>query len=156
MITSKAAPPGTLIDDALVQDVMHAGFVSCPFETPLVSVARLMARYRVHTIVGFGDLADDDTRLWGLVSDLDIVTALATGREAATAGEIGAGRIVTLSPRDSVRHALSLMHEQKVTHLLVMDGGDRPLGVLSSLDIATLVSGIDRTEIADGGFVGRT
>jgi hypothetical protein len=41
-----------------------------------------------------------------------------------------------------------------VTHLLVIDGGDRPLGVLSSIDIATLVSGIERAEVVDAGIVG--
>ena len=34
-----------------VADVMHPGTIACPADTPLRSVARMMATYRVHAII---------------------------------------------------------------------------------------------------------
>jgi CBS domain-containing protein len=132
------------VADVPVERVMHAGFVSCALETPLTAVARLMARHRVHCIVGFGDATEGDTSLWGVVSDVDVVAALAAGEQALTAGEIAATEIVTVSPHDSVRHAAELMRDHGVSHVLVIDRrSDRPLGILSSLDIAALMGGLE-------------
>ena len=129
--------------DVPVERVMHAGFVSCALETPLTAVARLMARQRVHCIVGFGDATEGDTSLWGVVSDVDVVAALAAGDQALTAGEIAATEIVTVLPHDSVRHAAELMRDHGVSHVLVIDRrSDRPLGILSSLDLAALMGGL--------------
>jgi CBS domain-containing protein len=141
MTTTKVLDRGTTAD-VPVEQVMHAGFVSCALETPLTSVARLMARHRVHCIVGFGDATEGDTSLWGVVSDVDVVAALASGSESLTAGEVAATEIVTVSPHDSVRHAAELMRDHGVSHVLVVDRpSDRPLGILSSLDIAALMGG---------------
>ena len=132
------------VADVPVERVMHAGFVSCALETPLTAVARLMARHRVHCIVGFGDATEGDTSLWGVVSDVDVVAALAAGDQALTAGEIAATEIVTVLPHDSVRHAAELMRDHGVSHVLVVDRrSDRPLGILSSLDIAALMGGLE-------------
>lgn len=132
------------VADVPVARVMHAGFVSCALETPLSAVARLMARHRVHCIVGFGDVTEGDTSLWGVVSDIDVVAALAAGDQALTAGEIAATEIVTVLPHDSARHAAELMRDHGVSHVLVVDRrSDRPLGILSSLDLAALMGGLE-------------
>ena len=132
------------VADVPVERVMHEGFVGCALETPLSAVARLMARHRVHCIVGFGDVTEGDTALWGVVSDLDVVAALAAGNQALTAGQVAATEIVTVLPHDSVRHAAELMRDHGVSHVLVIDrGSDRPLGILSSLDLAALMGGLE-------------
>jgi CBS domain-containing protein len=132
------------VADVPVERVMHAGFVSCALETPLTAVARLMARHRVHCVVGFGDTTEGDTSLWGVVSDVDVVAALAADEQASTAGEIAATEIVTVLPLDSVRHAAELMRDHGVSHVLVIDRrSDRPLGILSSLDLAALMGGVE-------------
>jgi CBS domain-containing protein len=131
------------VADVPVERVMHAGFVSCALETPLSAVARLMARHRVHCIVGFGDATEGDTALSGVVSDVELVAALAAGDRALTAGEVAATEVVTVLPHDSVRHAAELMRDHGVSHVLVIDrGSDRPLGILSSLDLAALMGGL--------------
>lgn len=127
-----------------VSEVMHPGFVGCAFETPVTTVARLMAEHRVHCIVGFGDVTEDDTALWGVVSDIDVVAALANGNAPLTAGEIAATEVVTVTPFDSIRHAAELMRDHGVSHVLVADPhSDRPLGVLSTLDIAAFLGGVE-------------
>jgi CBS domain-containing protein len=125
---------------------MHPGFVGCALETPLTSVARLMAQHRVHCIVGFGDVTEDDTSVWGVVSDRDVVAALASG-EAVTAGAVAATEVVTVSPDDTLRHAAQLMRDHDVSHVLVVDPrSDRPVGILSTLDIAAVFGGVELGE----------
>jgi CBS domain-containing protein len=141
--TSKTVQPSTSLDDVTVERVMHVGFVGCPLETPLRSVARLMAERRVHCVVGFGDVAEDDTRLWGVVSDVDVVSALAAGGESTTAGEIASTEVVTIEPHTSVRHAAELMRDHEVSHLLVVDGvSDRPVGIVSTLDVMAVAGAV--------------
>jgi CBS domain-containing protein len=125
----------------LVEQAMHRGYVGCALETPLRDVAALMAAHRVHSVVGFGDIADGDTRLWGLVSDIDVVSALAAGEDDATAGAVASTEVVTVHPNESVRRAAELMRDHEVSHLLVLNGvSDRPIGVISTLDVMRLAT----------------
>jgi len=143
-MTTSTTVPSTPLDTIPVERVMHVGFVGCALETPLVNVARLMAQHRVHAIVGFGDVTEGDTQLWGLVSDIDVVAALAAGGAATTAGEIAASEVVRIAPHDSVRRAVELMNDHQIAHVLVVDPrSDRPVGVVSTLDIAARVGEVE-------------
>jgi len=130
------------IDRIRVDQVMHDGFIGCPLEAPLSEVARLMADHRVHCVVGFGDMAEDDTCLWGVVSDLDLVSALAGGASAATsAGQIATTAVAIVRPHDSLRQVAEIMKDRGTTHVLVVaEGSDRPIGVVSTLDVAAQVA----------------
>lgn len=140
--TTTATSEKTSLELVSVKDIMHVGFFGCALETPLRTVARLMAQRSVHCLVGFGDLSDDDTRLWGLVSDSDVIAALADGRDGASAGDVATSDAVTIEPDASVRRAAELMRDCHVSHLLVVDGrSDRPLGIVSTLDVMALVGG---------------
>jgi CBS domain-containing protein len=79
---------------------------------------------------------------WGIVSDLDLVRALAPNAGPAFAAQLAATEIVTVAPADSLEHAAQLMAEHDTHHLVVAssDSG-RPVGVLSTLDIARAVGG---------------
>jgi CBS domain-containing protein len=129
------------LDDVLVEQAMHRGYVGCALETPLRDVAALMAAHRVHSVVGFGDIADGDTRLWGLVSYIVVVSALAAGDDEATGGAVASTVVVTVHPNESVRRAAELMRDHEVSHLLVLNGvSDRPIGVISTLDVMRLAT----------------
>jgi CBS domain-containing protein len=117
-----------------VGEAMSAGVITCLPETPLRVVARMMATYRVHSVVVFGH--DDDLSPWGVVSDLDLVGALG-GRSTPTAGGVAATPVVTVAPEETLVRAAQLMRENATAHLLVVENDTRtPIGVLSTLDIA--------------------
>jgi|SoiMethySBSTD1v2_1073268.scaffolds.fasta_scaffold03587_19 CBS domain-containing protein len=140
---AKSSPSALSLEDSLVSDVMTTGVLSCPLETPLSTVADLMAKHRVHCIVGVGDVTEDDTQLWGLISDLDLVAIAATegNLHGRTAGDTAATEVVSVSPGESVRRAAQLMSEHGVAHLVVADpSSDKPEGVISTLDVATALS----------------
>src|SRR5512132_2779868 len=119
-----------------VRDAMHAGVITCSFDTPLEEVARLMAVHRVHAIV----TVTDDASVWGVVSDLDLVSIVATG-EARTAADAAASDALPIAPDDTLEHAAQLIAEHAATHLVVVDG-ERPVGVVSTLDIAGVFAGV--------------
>ena len=121
-----------------VDEVMRDAIVGCTADAPLSEVARLMSEHRIHCIV-VGRLAVDGhgTRfLWGVVSDLDLVRAAASG-EDLTAGQIAATEPLSASPSDSLADVARTMGEHDVAHLIVLDErAQEPIGVISTLDLA--------------------
>ena len=119
-----------------VSAAMHRGVMSCDRGASLAHVAKLMATHRVHCVVVTDDPGDAGS-LWGIVSDLDLAAA-ASVRDLAeqTAGATAATVALTVAPSDTVQRAAQLMTEHGTTHLVVVDAGRRPIGILSTLDVA--------------------
>jgi CBS domain-containing protein len=126
---------GVTSADLRVGDVMHPGVIFCAPESPLRHAARLMARHRVHAIVVLGD--DEEGGVWGVISDADLIRALARhDLDTLTAGGTARTPLVTISRGETVARAAELMDGHGVTHLLVVERGHRPVGVISTLDLA--------------------
>ena len=124
------APP---FERATVLDAMRLGVVSCPPDTTLREVARIMATYRIHCVV-VAEVAEGAPQ--GVISDIDIASGVAASPDAA-AGTLARSEPVTVFPDDSLERAAQLMAEHEVTHLVVVQPHSRhPVGVLSALDIA--------------------
>jgi CBS domain-containing protein len=128
---------------ATVGDAMSKGVISCPPETPLRIVACTMATYGVHAIFVLEHTHEDDEspRLWGLVSDLDLVAAAGLDLDRLTAGGTAVTPLVTISASRPIAEAGSLMAQYGVAHLAVTDPSSRrPIGVISTLDIARAIA----------------
>jgi len=130
------------VDSLTVADVMTPRIVRCAPYVPLRSVASLMAHNHVHAVVVFDyGVEDDETvELWGIVSDLDLVAALPVIDER-TAGESAVTPLVTVFPGERLDRAARMMSSSGTAHLCVVDSRTgRPLGVISTLDIARAVA----------------
>ena|SRR5690242_1229684 len=127
------------LETATVGDVMHVGVLSCPADAPLTEVARIMADHHVHAVIVNG-LGSDR---WGVVSDLDLVGRFdAHDVQTATAGTMSATPAVVVAPADPLWEATRVMHDYDVHHLLVVDPANRrPIGVLSTSDVAAVIAG---------------
>lgn len=128
---------------ATVEDAMSRGLISCPPETPLRVVARMMATFSVHAIFVFEHMDEDDEapRLWAVVSDLDLVAATPLDLDALTAGATAVTPLVTIAADKPISEASSLMAQYGIAHLAVTDPDSRrPVGVISTLDIARTVA----------------
>jgi CBS domain-containing protein len=121
-----------------VDEFMHPGVLTCPPETSLLDVARMMAIYRVHGVVVY---QDDQNEIWGVVSDADLVAAAAAGvLMERTAGETAGTPAVTVERGESVLSAAQEMASRAVTHAVVVSSlARRPIGMLSSLDLARAI-----------------
>ena len=136
--------PGALREFRVV-DVMHPGVIACPRETPLRTVARMMATYRVHAVAVMAHEDDDGGHrsFWGVVSDADLIGAARTKDiDTETAGTLARRPTVTISTTDSLERAATLMAEHETTHLVVVERrSQRPIGIVSTLDIARGLAG---------------
>ncbi len=139
MKVSGVSQDGTRLDELEVRAAMHEGVLSCPADTPLSAVAELMAAHAVHSVVVTDD--KDDT-IWGVVSDLDLMAAAGVrDLDAQSAGGSAATPALVIGPRDTLQRAAQMMTEHATTHLLVVDDvSGRPVGVLSTLDVARVLA----------------
>lgn len=129
--------------DLSVIRAMHPGVLACPPDTSVQRIAELMAGYGIHAVVVFRRDRDGGRTAWSVVSDLDLVGA-ALADEEATAGSIAASPVVTVETDDTLERAAQLMVEHNASHLLVLDADTtHPVGVLSTLDVAAAVAGMN-------------
>jgi CBS domain-containing protein len=123
----------------VVSDVMHPGVVTCPPDAVLAQVAHMMDWYRIHAVVVYGDSEDPASQgVWGVVSDTDLLAALAardvSGR---TAGGAARTPLVTVLDSESLQTAAEQMAQSGVAHAVVLTAeGGPPVGILSTLDLA--------------------
>jgi CBS domain-containing protein len=121
-----------------VNEVLHLGVVDCLPEASLLETAALMAEHDVHCVVVDG-LArgphDREQLVWGIVTDTDLMRALAAQESGTRAGEIATTEPATVDAGDDLQKATQIMAEQDCSHLIVTSAG-RPVGVISALDIA--------------------
>lgn len=137
---SRAVPP---LYKVSVGEAMHRGVLAVPLTAPLSQVAEEMAKHRVHCVVALGERDEGRAgRVWGLVSDLELTRIACTeGLQGRTAGGSATTEVVTVEPADTVHRAAQLMAEHEVSHVIVVDPlMDRPVGVLSTLDVAEVLS----------------
>jgi len=127
------------LESIAVHEAMTEGVLSCQLDAPLSAVAELMAARGVHCVV-VTDAAD--LGVWGVISDLDLVAAAGVrDLDAQSAGGSAATPAVAISPGDTLQRAAQLMTEHAAAHLLVVDDeSGRPVGVISTLDVARVLA----------------
>jgi CBS domain-containing protein len=142
-MTAVAAFPS--LDGLSVADAMHPGLISCPPDTPLRAAARMMATYRVHAVLvtAHAHAALPDVADWGIVTDTDLLRAAADVIvDEQAVRTIGAAPSATLAPHDSLVHAAETMMAGGLAHVIVVDPeSERPVGILSTLDVARALAG---------------
>src|SRR5687768_15581470 len=88
-----------LLHQMKVGEVMHEGVVTCSASDDLDHVAAVMADHGIHCVVAIdeGPPGQDDDRLWGVVSDLDLMRGL--GSEVnLDAGNLAELDVATVEP----------------------------------------------------------
>jgi CBS domain-containing protein len=134
-------------DITTVEAVMRRGVLSCRPGTPIRDVARMMVANRVHAVVVDGirrDRGGMEHLVWGVVTDLDLAGRVdAKDALRATAGDMSRTPAVVVAPGDDLSQAARLMHDYDVHDLFVVDTTTRrPVGVVSTLDVAGIIAGL--------------
>jgi CBS domain-containing protein len=130
-------------EKATVADAMRAGVMSCPPDAGVELVAQMMATNHIHAVVVDGvrtDPVHGEELVWGVVSDMDLVRAARdVGERPLTAADLAATEPLTVEPSLPLSEAARLMDEHGISHLIVADR-QRPVGVVSTLDVAGLLA----------------
>jgi CBS domain-containing protein len=122
---------------ARVSDAMRPGVITCPPDSSMRDVARMMVTSHIHAVVVRGV---KDSGGWGVVTDRDLLAA-AQGADDAEAGTCASEVLVTVAPDEPLEAACELMRAHGVSHVMVVDPQqNQPLGVVSTLDVAGIVA----------------
>jgi CBS domain-containing protein len=116
-----------------VSEVMHKGVSTVQINDSLKKVAALMKKEDIGAVPVF-----KNERPVGFVTDRDIViSCVAEGRKNEDPISLAMTReIIFVHESDDLQIASKLMRENQVSRLLVVDQGQRPVGILSLKDLA--------------------
>lgn len=116
-----------------LKDLMTPNPTTVSTETPVLEAARTMRDKDIGNVI-----VTDRGKVCGIVTDRDIVVrAIADGHDpqSCTMGDICSADLVTVSPDDNVQQAVTLMRENALRRLPVVENG-KPVGVVSLGDLA--------------------
>jgi len=102
-------------------------------EATLLDVVKIMATHNV----GLVAVVDEAGRPLGVVSERDVIRALARGVQlSAKAIEVGTrGNLLTAKAEDDIYSAIKKMRERGTRHILVVDDAGKLVGVVSIRDL---------------------
>ena len=120
--------------------------VSVRPDTPVMDLVAMITSRRIGAVL----VLDGDGQLAGIVSERDVVKALAkqgTGIAALHAGDIMTRTVTTVTPQTTVNEAMELMDRGYFRHLPVLDKGEL-LGIISVRDVvrAQIERHVEETE----------
>jgi CBS domain-containing protein len=122
-----------------IKEIMTQRVKTCPAESTLDHVARLMWQYDC----GIIPVTDSDGRLVGVVTDRDICMAAYTQGVALSAIPVTtamAKQVIAVHEEELVEQAEYLMRESQIRRLPVVDSENRPVGIVSMNDLARLAA----------------
>jgi len=130
-------------EHARVADAMRPRVLSCDPQTTMVTVAQRMASEHVHAIVVLRETVDFEgevgRRPWGIITDRDVLRCGAF-IDDRTADDVALGGVLLVHPDDRLTDVAERMLDQHTSHAVVVEPRtDRPVGVLSTLDIAGIL-----------------
>jgi CBS domain-containing protein len=105
----------------------------------------MMATHRVHAILvvshGEHGLAGGDR--WGVISDAELVRVAQVGDlDEQAANSVAVTPVARVRPADDLGSATRIMAEEGLAHVIVVDPrSERPIGVLSRLDVVRALAG---------------
>jgi CBS domain-containing protein len=116
-----------------VSEVMHKGVSTVQIHDSIKKVAALMKREDIGAVPVF-----KNERPVGFVTDRDIVVScVAEGRPSDDPVSLAMTReIISVHEKDDLDLASKLMKENQVSRLLVVDEGERPVGMISLHDLS--------------------
>jgi CBS domain-containing protein len=138
------SPLARSLRETIVADVMHTGIVTCTADAPLWTVGRSMAEHRVHcvAVAGVGASGGRSGHFnWGLIDDMELVRALHRGVLAEAAGASAVTGPIAVREGDSLELAAKLMIEDGARHVVVVGPSGLPSGMVSTLDVASILAG---------------
>lgn len=130
------AKPWWQAEALTVADVMTTRPRTVGPDASLREIAELM----LEEDVGVVPVVETDGRLWGIVTDRDIVIrGLVKGRsvDTCTASEVATTNLEVASTHDSLSEVIELMGRERIRRVPVLDDDDKLVGILAMADIAS-------------------
>jgi CBS domain-containing protein len=116
-----------------IGDIMTSQPTTLPASASVLEAARAMRDSNIGDVI-----VADNGQICGIITDRDVVVRVtAEGREPARTklAEICSQDLTTVSPTDSIDHAVQLMRQRAIRRLPVVENG-RAVGIVSIGDLA--------------------
>ena len=120
------------IDDP-VSSVMTKGILFVKSSKNLQEAVKIMSEFDVGSL-----LVSDNGKALGIITSKDIVKILAKGEDLkkVKVKDVMQGPIVKIPAHETISSALLKMKEQKINHLIVVDG-EKIIGMVNPLNLLT-------------------
>lgn len=122
--------------DVNISELVAGAIVTAPREMKLVDVAKLMEAEGVGSVA----VVDQTEDFIGIVTDRDIVHAVARSEEEATAGDVMTEAPDTIEIDTEISEAVAWMNATGCRHLPVTDNGSL-VGMVSIKDLLWAIAG---------------
>jgi predicted transcriptional regulator len=136
----------------LVRDLMTVGVTTCPPQTPVVEVARLLLERELEAVV----VLNSDGHGIGVISQDDVVDAYGRDdRDRLTAEDIMRDDVPQIPPDIPLRAAAQIMRDQGVRALFLShraEGITYPAGVITYRHFLRQLAARDENDLADLGI----
>jgi CBS domain-containing protein len=117
-----------------VGHILQRALVTITTETTILEAAKKMVENNMGLIVVCD--ARDRMKLAGVVSERDIMKAIAAGKEMnARVDEVSSKRVITAKASSDVAEAAKAMNKNRIRHVVVVDDQEKPIGVISMRDL---------------------
>lgn len=116
---------------------MTSPVLTCGPESSVREVARTMADHRVHAVIVCGI----EGEAWSAVSARDLMLVPPVEAFARRIRDVAATEALTVAADAPLDEAARLLAEHDVDHAIVLDDDDRPVGIVSSLDVVRRLAG---------------
>jgi CBS domain-containing protein len=117
-----------------VGDIIQRPLVTIPSRTTMLDAAKLMVENNTGLLV----ICDtrDKTKLAGVVSERDIMKAIASGKKlTAPIDEVSTKQVITVKASSEVAEAARAMNKHRIRHVVVVDDQGKLIGVVSMRDL---------------------
>ena len=109
-----------------VKEIMTKDVITVPSAMPVREVANLLSERKVSGV----PVVDDEGRVLGVVSELDVV-----GRQGTTAADIMSKQVISVAEDTDVDEVLHLFLNQRIRRVPVISGGQHLVGIVSRSDL---------------------
>ena len=109
-----------------VKEIMTKDVITVPPAMPVREVANLLSERGVSGV----PVVDDEGRVLGVVSELDVV-----GRQGATAADVMSEQVISVTEETDVREVVQLFLNERVRRVPVLSGEQRLIGIVSRSDL---------------------
>jgi CBS domain-containing protein len=116
-----------------IEAVARSRLLSVNFEAPLVEVAALLSSAQISVVV----VSDAAGAPLGTITETVLIRRLGLGGAdffATVAGDVMTPGFASCAPEDLLSEVLATMHERGFIHVLLVDKGNRLLGVVNARD----------------------
>jgi diguanylate cyclase (GGDEF)-like protein/PAS domain S-box-containing protein len=142
--------PAALAGNRLIVSAMNHSIISMPPQASLHDALKLMESHRDSCVV-----VTEDERPVGIVTERDIVRLYSQEQGSASLREVMTSPVLTVRIDDSISEAAKRMLDNRVRHLVVVDGEGRLAGLIGEHDLTQAMAHglMDDKLAADGTFM---